>query len=87
MIILPENAPEEWADLSAYGASSLKTENLWIVPGTNETEFSAVPGGYSWANTHFYNITGNAYYWTAGEYNSNNGEAFQFTYSCEYGND
>lgn len=77
---------EEWADLSAYSASSLKTENLWIVPGTNETQFSAVPGGYSWGETYFYNMTGNAYYWAAREYNSGNGEAYQFTYSCDYGN-
>jgi uncharacterized protein (TIGR02145 family) len=58
----------EWSLLKIYDAKKLKSEQQWIVPGTNETEFNALPAG-------MYNATAGRYvklysataYWSVDE--------------------
>jgi len=81
---IPTN--QQFLDLTAFQATHLKTTNLWIVPGTNQTGFSSVPGGYyNYVSDHFYNLAGNAYYWTSALGDERRGQNYQISYSCENG--
>lgn len=81
---IPTN--QQFLDLTAFQSPHLKTTNLWIVSGTNQTGFSSVPGGYyNYVSDHFYNLAGNAYYWTAAIGDERRGQNYQISYSCENG--
>ncbi|MCQ2286042.1 MAG: fibrobacter succinogenes major paralogous domain-containing protein [Bacteroidales bacterium] len=73
----------EYADLSTYGSDALKSTNMWIVPGNNSTGWTAVPGGY-YSGIGYYNMTGNAYYWSSDIASANNAEYYKMTFSCDY---
>lgn len=56
----------EMQTLANYTAIPLRTTNLWIIPGTNTTDFSLCPGGlFNSENGRFENLGGDAYLWTA----------------------
>ncbi len=77
---------QQFTNLIAFPADHLKSPDLWIMPGTNETDFTALPGGYyNTLSNQFYNLRGNAYFWTSAGGDSPHGEYYQITYSCENG--
>lgn len=77
---------QQFTNLTHFPADQLKSPNNWIVPGTNETDFTALPGGYyNSLSEQFYNLRGNAYFWTSAGGESPHGEYYQITYSCENG--
>lgn len=56
---------ENMASLLPIGAPELKSENLWIIPGTNGTQFSALPAGLFNPNTNrFENLHGETHFWS-----------------------
>jgi uncharacterized protein (TIGR02145 family) len=76
---LPTDA--EWTELTEYlggesvAAGKIKETGIthWAPPNTgatNETGFTAVPGGYRGSNGTFSNITSNGAWWSATEYNA-----------------
>ena len=73
----------EYGILATNSSSSLKTTNLWIVPGTNTTDWSSVPGGY-YSGVGYYQMSGNAYYWASDLSSSLKGNAFTTSFSCDY---
>jgi uncharacterized protein (TIGR02145 family) len=69
-------SPEEWSLLeNFFGNSSLKLKSNygWVSDGagngTNESGFSAVPGGARYINGDFGNIEREGLWWSTGEYN------------------
>lgn len=71
----------EWTQLTEYlGGANLAGGKLkeggtwhWISPNsgaTNETGFTALPGGYRLFNGMFYNIGSNGYWWSSTDYNT-----------------
>lgn len=77
---------EQYLSLTVYPADELKSPNYWIVPGNNATDFTSLPGGYyNPISNGFYNMRGNAYYWTSAIGNNGRGESYQLSYSCENG--
>ena len=75
----------EFNSLSAHTAQELKTPTLWINPGNNASGWSGVPGGY-YSGLGFYQMTGNAYYWTSDQNSFLNATAFTMSFSCDYSN-
>lgn len=72
-------------DLAEYGSDALKTAELWLVPGDNSSEFSALPAGdYNAAAGRFENIFGKTHFWMSGEDNGSTAPAAELRYSCEY---
>lgn len=78
---LPSDA--EWTQLTDYlGGESVAGDKLketgtthWLSPNTgatNETGFTALPGGYRSYHGTFYNIGYSGYWWSATDFNSNN---------------
>jgi uncharacterized protein (TIGR02145 family) len=76
---LPSDA--EWTELTDYlGGESVAGGKLketgtthWASPNTgatNETGFTALPGGYRYSSGTFYNIGSNGYWWSATEYDA-----------------
>lgn len=72
----------DWTTLvNTLGGDSLaggkmKETSLWLTPNTgatNETGFSAVPGGYRFTDGEFYSNTEYCYFWSASEFNSTDG--------------
>ncbi len=72
----------EWTTLTTYlggesvAGSKMKTigTTYWNSPNTgatNESGFSALPGGYRFSDGSFGNIRNNAFFWSANEYNNN----------------
>lgn len=52
--------------LTANPAATLRTTNLWLIPGTNTTDFSAKPAGEFNPNTRrFENLLGYTGFWTS----------------------
>ncbi|HHU46570.1 MAG TPA: hypothetical protein GXZ40_01570 [Bacteroidales bacterium] len=77
---------EQYRNLTAYPVDELKSPNYWIVPGNNATDFTSLPGGYyNPISNNFYNLRGNAYYWTSAVGNNDRAETFHLSYSCETG--
>src|SRR5690554_1489570 len=78
---LPSEA--EWAELTNYlGGTVLAGDKLketgtthWNtrnIGATNETGFTALPGGTRYGNGTFYGIGGSGYWWSATEYDATN---------------
>ncbi len=66
--------PEGWhipteinmLSLADLGTTALKSENLWLIPGTNTVGYTAYPAGIYNPNTgRFENILGETRYWTS----------------------
>jgi len=68
----------EWTTLITYlgvtsvagGKIKATTTTYWNSPNTgatNESGFSALPGGYRWSDASFYGIRNNAFFWSATE--------------------
>jgi uncharacterized protein (TIGR02145 family) len=82
----------EWTTLTdelggesaAGGMMKSKGTSYWNSPNTgatNESGFSALPGGYRHSNGSFNNIRNNAYFWSASELNSTNALNRDLNYS------
>ncbi|MBP5711170.1 MAG: fibrobacter succinogenes major paralogous domain-containing protein [Bacteroidales bacterium] len=75
----------EYGSLASYTSQSLKTPNYWITPGDNSSGWTGVPGGY-YSGIGFYQMSGNAYYWSSDTKTSVNAIAFTISFSCSYCN-
>ncbi len=82
--------PEGWrvptiAELQSIntiaGGDALRTTTMWLIPGTNTTDFSALPAGI-YHDGRFYNLMGDAYFWTCSNYDEINALVGQLAYSC-----
>lgn len=82
----------EWTTLTdelggesaAGGMMKSKGTSYWNSPNTgatNESGFSALPGGYRYSDGSFSNIRNNAYFWSASELNSTNALNRDLNYS------
>jgi uncharacterized protein (TIGR02145 family) len=72
----------EWTTLVTYlggdteAGGKLKATTLWTAPNTgatNESNFTAFPGGYRFLDGESYSITEYGYWWSSTEFNSNDG--------------
>lgn len=72
-------------DLADIGSDALKSMELWLVPGTNASGFTALPAGnYSTAADRFENLFGKTYFWMSGVGDGVTAPAAELRYSCEY---
>ena len=56
----------EMQTLANHTSAPLRTTNLWLVPGTNTTDFSLLPSGFfNSMNGRFENMGGEAFLWTS----------------------
>jgi len=74
---------EEWSRLADFlggksvAGTKMKSTDFWAdyegksVNGTNESGFSALPGGFRYSNGTFTGIGNNGYWWSATESNTN----------------
>lgn len=67
--------PEGWhiptsaevQELSTYEAPEVHATTNWLIPGTNTTNYTQMPGGFYNAGTNRYeNLCGEAYFWSVG---------------------
>jgi uncharacterized protein (TIGR02145 family) len=76
-------AEEFFAVNNNYGANDLRSENHWLVPGTNSTKFNALPAGlYSSTSNSFYYLMGGAYFWSTTTVNTKLCKACHLGYGC-----
>jgi len=76
---------DEWNLLSAYPAEDLKSEQYWLVPGTNVTGFDARPAGkYSGELDKFVDLYGFTSYWASNSNPSLYANSLTFLYYCDY---
>ena len=71
----------ELQSINAGGSDALRTTTMWLIPGTNTTDFSALPAGI-YHDGRFYNLMGDAYFWTCSNYDEINALVGQLAYSC-----
>ncbi len=82
---------EEWSELSnnqggdMIAGLKLKSKSGWNSNknSTNESEFSALPGGYRHNNGQFLNVNYSGYWWTSTSFNSLNSWLRQLHYDNE----
>lgn len=66
----------QWAN-----GDALRTSYLWLTEGNNISGFSALPGGY-YQNSRYYNLRGDAYFWTQNNSNHHHAWVAHLSYSC-----
>ena len=75
---------QEWTELTTFlggediAGGKLKETGLtyWVEPNTgatNESGFTAFPGGFRYFDGKFFDFGFSAYWWSSGEYSSNTG--------------
>jgi uncharacterized protein (TIGR02145 family) len=79
---LPSDA--QYQALYAYGLTHLMATYGWLYGnGTNSTGFTALPGGYyNAAADAYFNLIGNAYFWTTQQTTNVDALNCEMTYSC-----
>ena len=71
--------------LTTIDAFSLMSEELWLIPGTNTTGFTALPAGYYNAfNMRFENLLGHTSYWSTVQVNTTVYQTCTLTFGCDY---
>lgn len=74
---------QQFLNLATFPALTLQSPDFWIIPGTNETGFTALPAGYySYSDNQFMNLRGDAYYWTSTVTDILQPDCFKLLYSC-----
>ncbi|MCL2435134.1 MAG: chitobiase/beta-hexosaminidase C-terminal domain-containing protein [Lentimicrobiaceae bacterium] len=76
---------EEWLRLAPYPAKQLKSIPYWIVPGTDDYDFTALPAGFYDGATHrFIDLFGATGFWSSIHASAGMAHAFFLHYYCEY---
>jgi uncharacterized protein (TIGR02145 family) len=69
--------------LNRHSVNDLRSINYWLTPGTNATEFNALPGGmYNSASNSFFYLMGDAYFWTNVTTSLQQAKACHLGYGC-----